>query len=73
MSMYLGSLFDFLNGWYDSVFKLNVTSGKSTDVILVVTIIDGPHILNTLMMFFFFCLICGPDKLSNIPSKYINV
>ena len=29
--MYLGSLFDFLNGWYESLFKLNVTSRKSTD------------------------------------------
>ena len=26
MSIYLGSLFGFLNGWYDAVFKLNVTS-----------------------------------------------
>ena len=54
MSMYLGSLFGFLYGWYDSAFKLNVTSTKSTDIIFFVLIIDKPHSLNTLMMFFYF-------------------
>ena len=37
--MYLGSLFGFLDGLSDLVFKLNVTSRKYTDVRLVVTII----------------------------------
>ena len=66
--MYLGSLFGFLNGFNDSVFKLSLTSRKSTDIIFAVTIIDTPHSLNTLMMFFFFRSICGPDEFSNIPS-----
>ena len=72
--MYLSSLFGLLNGWQNSVFKLNVTLKKSTDIIFVITVTDRPQSLNTLMMYFFFCSICGPEKLSNIssPSSQYN-
>ena len=55
--MYLGLLFDFLNSWFNSVFKLSVTSRKSINIIFVVTITDRPHFVNTSMTNLFFCSI----------------
>ena len=49
------------------VFKFNVKSRKSTDVMLVATVIERPQSLKILIIFYFICSICGPDNLSNTP------